>query len=82
MQENEYQAMRVKDDIIVVQVSQRKYRLAQQVNDGSGYSNFDLGEVGITNIRRYEFISGSLDLRNIYQMLREYVHTKPVTIRV
>jgi hypothetical protein len=70
----------VKGDIIVVQVSARKWRIAKQTRDGRGYSNFNstgtlLPNVGLTGIREYEFITEPLTFSEYHKALEE--HTLP-----
>lgn len=67
-----YRARPIRDDIIVVRVSDRRYRLAQQTKNGEGYTNFGGGEIGLTNIREYEFISEPVSFVQLHKLLPEY----------
>ena len=55
---------KIRDSVILVQVSTRKFRFAQRYSSG-GYSN------GYMNLNRYEFISEPLTYSEAFDWLKE-----------
>lgn len=72
------QAKPVPDNIIVVKVSRRMYRVGILRNAGKGYSHFNHQPWGLTNIREYEFLDGTFNHLDLHNILAEYAATEQV----
>ena len=71
-------AKRIPDDIIVVKVSRLRYRIARRgAGSPQDYSHLNKQPWGLTNIRKFEFITGPLSVGEMHDTLAELAEGDP-----